>query len=97
MRPVTLADLEVAARALLAMPKAARAVAARELLAEAAAADRHRLATRRLHPHFGDGTLMAAAMQRPLAPRPATIDAAAIRVFVLLLNEIGQVMQYHGN
>ncbi len=97
MRPVTLADLEVAARALLALPQRARRAAARAMLAEAEAADRHRQATRSLHPAFGDGTLMSVAMRRPLAARPSALDGASVSVFVLLLNEIDQWMQHHEN
>jgi hypothetical protein len=62
MRPVTTTDLIAAARVLLAFPEAKRPVAMRVLVARAQIADRHRLTTGRLHPAYGNGTLLAAAL-----------------------------------
>lgn len=67
MRPVTLGDLAAAARVLLARPPGLRPAAMAALIARADAADRLRLAERRHHPLYGNGTLMAAALAHPRA------------------------------
>jgi len=65
MQPVTLGDIAAAARVLLALPEPARAGAMRALIARARLADQTRRATGRLHPAYGNGTLMAAALAHP--------------------------------
>jgi len=67
MRPVTLTDLSAAARVLLALPEGRRAAGMAALIARAEAADRHRQTTGRLHPAYGNGTLLAAALAHPAA------------------------------
>lgn len=74
MRPVTQTDLAAAARVLLALPPAARAAGLAALFARADLADRHRQATGRSHPRYGNGTLVAAALACPRA-EPATPGA----------------------
>lgn len=74
MRPVTLTDLSAAARVLLALPEGRRRAGMAALIARAETADRHRQATGRLHPAYGNGTLLAAALVHPLAD-PATPGA----------------------
>jgi len=70
MRPVGLGDLVAAAGALAAVaPDQRRALMAR-LLAEARAADVFRRREGRIHPAFGNGTLMAAALARPQRALP---------------------------
>ena len=46
------------------------------MLAEADAADAWRLRTGRMHPIWGNGTLMAAALRRAAAPEPPLHDRA---------------------
>ncbi len=70
MRPVLPGDLVAAGRALLAAPPGERAGLARRLLRDADAADRFRKRLGRAHPEWGNGTLMAAALARPVAPEP---------------------------
>ncbi len=67
MRPVLPLDVAAAARALLALPDAERNVVCQRMLAQADAADRYVRRTRKLHPHWGNGTLLSAARQWPLA------------------------------
>lgn len=74
MRPVTLTDLAAAARVLLALPDPARPAAMRALIARAELADRHRRATGRQHPAYGNGTLIAAALAHPRRDPPAPGD-----------------------
>lgn len=78
MRPVTLTDLAAAARVLLAQPEAQRAAAMAALIARAEAADRLRRDSGRLHPAYGNGTLLAAALAHPGAnPPPGDCDYLA--------------------
>ncbi|MGB4829582.1 MAG: hypothetical protein WBP18_20310 [Paracoccaceae bacterium] len=61
-------DVILFARVLSALPKADRAQAARGILAETAAADRHCRALGRSHPQFGDGSLAARLMRAEIPP-----------------------------
>lgn len=72
MRPVTLGDLCAAARVLLAYPDRDWSQVAACLLAQADAADLHRLThgTSR----YGNGTLMAASLSHAPPPAPAVAD-----------------------
>ncbi|WP_425071033.1 hypothetical protein [Sagittula sp. S175] len=67
MRPVLSQDINAAARALMPVPPEARRVLIRRMLAEADAADAFRRTHRKAHATWGDGTLMAAALARPVA------------------------------
>jgi hypothetical protein len=62
MRPVTITDLNAAARVLMALPEPQRPAAMTALIARAAIADQHRRLTGRQHPAYGNGTLLAAAL-----------------------------------
>jgi hypothetical protein len=57
MRPVMHDDVVAAARALLALGAVPRGAYVRAWLDRAEAADRHRLATGRVHPRWGNGSL----------------------------------------
>lgn len=74
MRPVHLADIEVAVRVLLALPPLDRVGIMSELIRSAEMADRYRKRWRRPHPAFGTGTLMSAAAHFRQAARPSQID-----------------------
>lgn len=74
MRPVLPGDISAAARALLPLPPSSRKSVALRLIKEAQAADRYRKKFRKAHALFGNGTLMAAAMMRPLAREPRLDD-----------------------
>ncbi|MFW8634287.1 hypothetical protein [Cribrihabitans pelagius] len=63
-------DTAAAARALLAVPAAARPALCRRIFAGAAAAAAHMARRRALHPCWGDGSLSAAARRFPLADEP---------------------------
>ncbi|MGV6847187.1 MAG: DUF7742 family protein [Marinibacterium sp.] len=86
MRPLLHGDVSDAARALYAAPAAARARLCRRLIAEADAAERHMECTGRLHPDWGNGSLMAAARQRPLPPEPGLDDPDYCRCMELVLS-----------
>ena len=74
MRPVHLADIEVAARVLLAYPPAEQAAITSELIATANVADCYRKRVRQPHLTFGTGTIMSAAAHFHQAARPRLID-----------------------
>ena len=97
MRPIALADLEVAVRALLAVPETARTETATALLRAAEMADEYRAESGEVHPIFGNGTLMSAALHYKLAPRPAAYCAKEIATFTILLNAIAARGNNHDN
>ncbi len=70
MRPVLHGDVSAAARVLLNAPALGREVLCRRMIAEAEIADRHVHRTGRMHPLFGNGSLMSAARKRVLADEP---------------------------
>ncbi len=59
------------------------------MLREAEAADRFRLRHDRLHPRWGNGSLMAAARRYPMADEPGFDDAGYRRCFVMVLRSLG--------
>lgn len=82
MSPPGLADLWAAVGALLAVPPGARRGVMAELIAGAEVASAFRRRWGRAHPLHGNGTLMAAALARPRAPRPAD-DPEALAALAL--------------
>lgn len=68
MRAVLLSDIREAARALRAAPAPRRVALCARLLREADWADRHTRRLGRVHPLWGNGTLLGAARARRLAP-----------------------------
>lgn len=68
MRAVLLSDVVAAARALRAAPAPRRADLCARLFREADWADRHTRRLGRIHPLWGNGTLLGAAQARRLAP-----------------------------
>ncbi|MFA3917856.1 DUF7742 family protein [Ruegeria hyattellae] len=74
MLPVLHGDVSNAARALLTVAPGARRWVGARLVAEAAEAAAHVARTGRLHPRFGNGSLMAAARKRRLADEPGFDD-----------------------
>lgn len=67
----------------------------RRLLAEAEPADRFRLREGRLHPAFGNGTLMAAALARPRV-RLATGGGEGLRPLAEVLGAVLDWQARHG-
>lgn len=74
MRPVLHGDVSAAARVLLNAPALDRKVLCRRTIAEAEVADRHVQRTGRMHPLFGNGSLMSAARKRLMADEPGFDD-----------------------
>lgn len=73
-------DAVAAARVLLRHRRERRPWILHRMLAEAAIADDWRLRTGRVHPRWGDGSLMAAALRRPTANEPPLSDPAWCRL-----------------
>lgn len=88
MRPVLHGDLTNAARHLLALPASARPAACARLIAQADAADRYRKRFGRAHPHWGNGTLMAAARRLPLPTEPPLHDTDYANCLILVLTAL---------
>ena len=97
MRPVLHGDVSAAARVLLTVPRPERDRLCARMLAEAELADRHVAATGRLHPVFGNGSLMAAARGRKLANEPSFNDIQYCQCFEMVLRHLVrlQVNQTH--
>ncbi|MEM6758413.1 MAG: hypothetical protein AAF601_02935 [Pseudomonadota bacterium] len=90
MRPVLAVDLICAARAVLSVPVTERLSTAQTLLFAAEAADWHRRHTGEMHPHFGDGTLAAAALQAPMADERPLCDREMAAALIVVLQMIIQ-------
>ncbi|MBK5947400.1 hypothetical protein CCR83_13340 [Rhodobacter veldkampii DSM 11550] len=70
MRQITLGDVTAVARALMLVPGPARIALLDWMLDAAGAADRYRKRLGRVHPHWGNGSLMAVARRGRLMPEP---------------------------
>lgn len=88
MRPLLLGDVTVAARVLMCLPEAERRATAVAMLSDARVAELHLRDTGMVHPRFGNGSLMAAAMTRPRAPEPRVDDADYARCLVVVLEAV---------
>ncbi|TDK49847.1 hypothetical protein [Antarcticimicrobium luteum] len=89
MRPVLHGDVCCAARALLAAAPEDRGALCRQILNQAWAADRYRRRHGRLHPRWGNGSLMAAARKHPMADEPGFDDPGYRHCFVMVLRALG--------
>ncbi|GEM_PF-440440 len=88
MRPVLHGDIVTAARVLLPLPHPKRREIMQQMLEQASFADLHFKRLRRGHPVWGNGSLMAAAMARDMAPEPFLDDLAYCRCFVVVFEEL---------
>ncbi|TMV14545.1 hypothetical protein [Arenibacterium halophilum] len=91
MRPVLHGDVVDAARALLAATPEARPSLCRAMFRRAELADRYLRRHGRLHPRWGNGTLMSAARRHMLAPEPTFDDGPYRQCFIMVLSELGAV------
>ncbi len=85
MRPLLHGDVSNAARVLFALPEVLRGRVCERMIVEAEIADRHRREVGRVHPLFGNGSLMSAARKRQLADEPGFDDADYCRCFDMVL------------
>ena len=84
MRPVLHGDVVAAARVLLRVSVERRCTVMRQMLEQACAADQFRKRLRRGHPVWGNGSLMAMAMARPMLREPFLDDADYCRCLVVV-------------
>jgi hypothetical protein len=91
MRTVLLSDVSAAARVLLGVPKFQRARLCARMLREADHADRYLRKQGKLHPKWGNGTLLAVARTRPLSSEPSFDDVDYCSCFELVLRGL----RYH--
>ena len=75
MRPVLHGDLTSLARLLLSAAPGERQALCARVIGEAEQADAHLARTGRVHPLWGNGSLMSAARKRPLPDEPGLDDA----------------------
>lgn len=92
MRSLFHGDLSAAARALLAVPQSQRNSLCLKMIAEAEVADAHVRSSGRLHPLYGNGSLMAAARNRKLVDEPGFDDVSYCQWFELVLR---QLVRFH--
>ena len=88
MRPVLHGDVVAAARVLLRLPGIERRCAMRQMLEQASIADLYFKRIGRGHAEWGNGSLMAVAMGREMAPEPFLDDPVYCRCMMLVLEEL---------
>lgn len=88
MRPVLHGDVVAAARVLLQSPPHEQRTVMRQMLEQASIADLFYKRLKRGHPVWGNGSLMAAAMTRKMAPEPYLDDPAYCHCFVVVFEEL---------
>ena len=90
MRTVMHGDVIAAARVLYANAEDERAGVMERLLVQARRADRYRRETGKIHPFWGDGSLMTAALAHVPPPEPELADeeycACLAQVFEALIS-----------
>jgi len=85
MRPVLHGDVSSMARMLLQVAPSARQTLCARVFCEADWAEAHVRLSGRLHPLWGNGSLMSAARKRVLADEPGFDDIDYCRCFELVL------------
>ena len=93
MQPVQLADIEMAARVLLALPEAARPTMAAVLCRQASLAGVHKAETGKVHSLYGNGTLMSAASRYAATGRPVFCT----RDYLACLGDVITALRHHGD
>lgn len=88
MRPLLHGDISNAARALLNVPQAMRGGLCARMIDEAEAADEYAGSRGRLHPLWGNGSLMSAARKRMLADEPTFDDVDYCACFEMVLRQL---------
>ena len=88
MRRILHGDVTSAARALLAVPQDDRGALMSQIMTSARYADCYVKRFGRVHSEWGNGSLMAAARQHPLAGEPSLSDKAYCTCLVMVLSQI---------
>jgi class 3 adenylate cyclase len=90
MRAPLLGDVVASARALRAVDPEERRELLDLLFEEASAAERHGQETGMIHPRFGDGSLMAAALTCPCVREPGLDDGDYCRCLALVFTTLAE-------
>lgn len=85
MRPLLHGDISSAARALLHAPPSSRRRLCARMIHEAEQADRYFRRNGRVHPVWGNGSLMSAARKRTLADEPGFDNVEYCRCLTMVL------------
>lgn len=85
MRPLLHGDVSAAARVLYTLEGEIRELACIEMIDQAEVADEFRERTGRVHPVFGNGSLMSVARKRRLADEPNFGDVEYCRCYEVVL------------
>jgi hypothetical protein len=93
MRPVLSGDVSNTARALLREPAAQRQALCARIFEQAALATAFVRRHGRLHPRYGNGSLMAAARRNPLADEPGFDNVDYCQCHVLVMDRLIQQAQ----
>lgn len=88
MRAVLSVDLICAARAIVNVPRARQAAAAKALIQQAQKAEAYGRDCAAAHPLFGDGTLAGAARKSDMAEERTICDPAFSSALILILQTI---------
>lgn len=88
MRPVLYCDVSAAARVLMRVPQAHREERCAGMIERAQVADRFVKRLGRIHPVWGNGTLLAVARRHPIGPEPSFDDAAFCDCFEMVLKQL---------
>lgn len=88
MRPVLHGDVTSVARALLLVPEGERGAFCVQIFEQANLAESHVMQHGRLHPSYGNGSLMAAARRYPLADEPSFDSVGYCRCFATVLSAL---------
>ena len=92
MRRLLHGDVSNAARALMASAPECRQALCQQMLREAELADQHVQRTGRLHPKWGNGSLMMAARKYRQATEPGFDDIEFIECFQIVLEHLRQAL-----
>ncbi len=91
MRVASHGDVVAAARAVYALPESDRRGALNRLVRAATWANKFRKEHRRVHPYWGDGSLMAAALAEDPPPEPQLTDPDYCQCLVLVLHRLSEL------
>ena len=88
MRPVQLADVEMAARVLMRSAPNKRAALMLDLIQEAKIADAHRQRFGTPHLEFGSGTLLSRAARCDAAPRSSAMNGQVLDAYRVVIDAL---------
>jgi len=85
MRPIHLADIEIAARVLMRVAPDVRQQAIENIITQTEIADQFQLQHRTPHLQFGCGTLMSCARRLDAGPRPKHLGIDALDAYATVI------------